>query len=156
MNVQKVSSFLETPPLFHFYFESIFSTISQLDNEYPSFCDWYHKKILNGIIEKKREIFFCIVQDYIAGISIVKKDGCEKKICTFRVQDRFQCIGIGKRLMIDSFDFLNTQFPLITVSDKKEHQFKKIFSYFGFKKYSILDNYYRNKSSEISYNDMLR
>jgi predicted GNAT family N-acyltransferase len=130
-------------------------TISQLDKEYPNFQNWYYNKVKNNILSGGRDIHFTIVDEYIAGVAILKNTIDEKKICTLRVSDSFQKKGIGKSLIKNSIDYLGVEKPLITVSSFKDYQFKKIFKYFGFEKCSELQHYYSLNSLEMTYNGIL-
>jgi len=143
---------LESPAHFNFYFDSIYQTISQLKEDYPEFHKWYYKQVKDGILNGDREIIFTVAKDYIAGVAILKKEQNEKKICTLRVFDNFQYNGIGKKLVIESFDYLHTYKPLITVSSYREHQFRRLFNFFGFEKGSELSNYYSFGKKEITFN----
>ncbi|MBP7902161.1 MAG: GNAT family N-acetyltransferase [Spirochaetes bacterium] len=150
-----LSEYKETPYLFDFYFKSIYFTLKELDNEYPFFSDWYFDKVKNGIYSSNREIIFNIINDQIAGIAILKNDVSEKKLCTLRVHNKFQRLGIGKQLMAESFELLDTQFPLITVNSRKDHLFKNLFKYYNFKRTNVFDGIYRPYNSEITYNGIL-
>jgi len=154
-NLIKLSSFINSPILFNFYFESIFLGIDQLTIEYPNFFCWYHKTVREGILNKERDILLVTVDYYIAGVAILKKTSTEKKICTLRVTNRFQRLGIGKFLFLKSFEYLDTEYPLITVSSSREYQFHKLFRYFNFKKESELVNWYLPYRTEITYNGIL-
>lgn len=151
----KISEFKENSSLFEFYLDSIYLTVCQLDNEYPHFKYWYYQKVKNDILLEKREIIFNIIDNYISGIAILKKGTDENKICTLRVPEKFQKMGIGQVLLLDSFKYLNTQHPLITVNSQKQDQFKKLFSYFGFEKTDVYNQYYNKFSKEISFNGCL-
>jgi ribosomal protein S18 acetylase RimI-like enzyme len=145
----------ENHRLFDFYINSIYLTISDLEQDYPEFKKWYYQKVLSGILEGKRDILCEVADGYIAGVVILKRDGNENKICTLRVMNQFQHRGIGKSLLLRSFDILNTALPLITVSGHRYDQFKKIFAYFGFKGYSELEGFYKKHSKEIIFNRAL-
>lgn len=157
MNISniKISNVIESPTHFNFYFDSIYQTISQLKEDYPDFYKWYYNKVRDGVINGNREIIFSVVQGYIAGIAIIKKEQGEKKICTLRVFRQFQHNGIGKKLVAESFDYLHTYKPLITVSSDRDYQFQKLFNYFGFNKTSELSSYYSFGKKEIVYNGIL-
>lgn len=157
MNISniKISNLLGSPAHFDFYFDSIYHTIFQLKEDYPDFYKWYYDQVRDGILNGNREIIFTIAKDYIAGVAILKKEQNEKKICTLRVFDNFQHNGIGKKLVLGSFDYLHTYKPLITVSSHREYQFRRLFNYFGFKKGSELSNYYSFGKKEITFNGTL-
>ncbi|OJF75867.1 MAG: hypothetical protein BKP49_10440 [Treponema sp. CETP13] len=142
-------------PLFDYYFDSIYMTLTQLDGEYPHFKNWYYQKVKQDLLKGERNILFNFYDDYIAGVAILKNNLYEKKICTLRVDERFQKNGIGTSLMLNSFYYLNTQTPIITVNSIKERQFRPLFTRFGFEKAEEYQNYYSFGSKEISYNGCL-
>ncbi len=150
-----LSHYIQDYPLFDFYLDSIYMTLIQLDNEYPHFKDWYYQKVKQGILQGERDILFNLYDDSIAGVAIVKNTSFEKKVCTLRVDKRFQRNGIGTSLLLDSFDYLDTHKPKITLNSAKEHQFKSLFTYFGFKKVDEYKNLYMFGTKEISYNGCL-
>jgi len=154
-NLIRLSSFISSHMLFNFYFESVFCEMEQLTTEYPNFLKWYHKTVRDGILKKERDLLLVTVDYYIAGVAILKKTSTEKKICTLRVTNKFQRLGIGKFLFLKSFEYLDTEFPLITVSSTREYQFYKLFRYFNFKKESELVNWYLPYKTEITYNGIL-
>lgn len=156
INNYKLSDFRDNSDVFNFYFDSIYLTIQQLESQYPNFKDWYYNKVKEDILKLNREVIFNISNDYIAGISILKKENDEKKICTLRVSNDFQKQGIGNSLLLDSFDYLNTQKPLITVNSSRINQFNKLFNYYGFEQSYLYKNYYQNLSNELSFNGILK
>lgn len=150
-----LSEYKEIPYLFDYYFKSIYFTLKELNTEYPYFADWYFNKVKNGIFYSNREIIFNITNDQIAAIAILKNETSEKKICTLRVSNNFQRLGFGKQIMAESFEILDTQFPLITVNSHKEYLFTHLFKYYNFRKTNVFDGIYRPYNSEITYNGIL-
>jgi len=151
----RLSTTISKEALFDFYFDSVYQTIWQLRQEYPGFRNWYYNIVRPGMLIGKREIILSIVNDYIAGVLVLKNNHDERKICTLRVCSNFQRNGIGKSLISKSFEFLDTEKPLITVNAAKENQFNKIFNHFGFEKTFELSGHYRQHEKEIVYNELL-
>lgn len=138
------------------YYIQILMFLKRLKREYPEFNDWYKQLYINNMnLKKNREILICKVNDSIAGVSILKSDENEKKICTFRVKEEFQGNGIGKKLMEKSFEYLNTDKPLITIHKSKQRQFQQMFEYFNFKLEQENKNYYKLFNTELAYNGEL-
>ena len=81
------------------------------DLPYPNIDAWFNK-VINEINNhpENREIFICLSNDgespSILGLVILKKTHCEKKICTLKVDERYQRKGIGSALILKAFDFL--------------------------------------------------
>ena len=152
----KLSAFIEDKNVFEYIFNYIYSSLIELNSEYPDFEKWFFLRVKKDILKGDRDILFRIRENNITGLSIVKRTNIEKKICTFRVFEKYQKQGIGKSLLLESFDLLNTQTPLITVSSQKEFQFMKLFNYFGFAKSGELSDYYGKNKVEVTYNNILR
>lgn len=139
-----------------FYREAIFNFLWKLAFEYTGFCKWYNGLFLDySTLNNDREIIICTFHNHIIGISILKNSDSEKKICTLRVAKEFQKNGIGKRLINKSIEYLESDFPLITMQSSKFYQFNKLFKYFGFKQEFMYDKYYSLFSTEIAYNGIL-
>lgn len=144
------------------YFEQISMQINVyrflfgLNFEYPKFSDWYHRLFLeNGALKPNREILICMDGALIIGVAILKKDFSENKICTLRVANKYQNLGIGRALMEKSFEYLEEEKPLITIHISKYNDFKKIFDRYGFTIEQEKLSYYGFLKSEIIYNGIL-
>lgn len=134
-----------------FYRNRIYSFLEVLEDEYPDFQKWYFDKVFDiETLPNSRSIIICEYKSEICAVSILKSG--EKKICTFRVAEKFQGLKIGSNLMKNSIEILKTPKPLITVSEDKILQFKKIFSNFDFNLFKEYNNYYNNYKIEYSYN----
>lgn len=152
----QLSSYIDSPHQYDFFLNTIYATLCQLEAEYPQFHSWYYEKVAQEIKTKKREILFTISTDhYISGIVILKNHKSEKKICTIRVPEKYQKNGLGKALIINAMDILNTEKPLITVSSKKHAQFKRLFSYFAYTKTEEKQGFYFCDATENIYNGTL-
>ena len=68
----------------------------------------------------------------------------------------FQNKGIGIKLFQKSFDALETEKPLLSVSERKLSEFEKIFNYFGFVQTEKYSDLYKKNMIEISYNGYLK
>ena len=62
---------------------------------------------------------------------------------------------IGKNIMELSFEWLNTDTPLITLHKRKEKQFDKLFKRYNFKLEDKKWGYYSLFSTELAYNGCL-
>ncbi|MBQ2848432.1 MAG: GNAT family N-acetyltransferase [Clostridia bacterium] len=144
------------------YFEQIilqtriYKFLWELNFEYPKFSIWYNNLFFEqGILKPNREIVVCMYQNILVGVSILKNDLLEKKICTLRVARPYQNLGIGKALMEKSFECLDDDKPLITIHISKFHDFKNIFDRYGFKVEQEILGCYGFLKSEIIYNGIL-
>jgi hypothetical protein len=137
---------------FNLLAKKVYFVLKDLNQEYPNFESWFNSKVIPDIKWGDRNTVLKIDNDKIAGISILKKTNLEKKICTFRVVDEYQRSGVGRDLMIDSFHYLETESPIITVSESRKHEFSKLLERFRFKLHSKEKSYYQKSLFEYSFN----
>ena len=128
----------------------------KLRNEYPGFDLWFYSLFEKpACLKREREILLCICGDDIAGIAILKRTFAEKKICTLRVEQKYQKMSLGKQLIGLSLEWLNTEKPLITVHKSKQYEFDKLFQYYNFQLMDEKQGYYSLFSTKLSYNGEL-
>lgn len=138
------------------YYKKCYFFVSKLNMNYPHFDDWFINLFeIPPFLKSEREILFCRYRNEIAGISILKKTKEEQKICTLRVDKKFQKLSIGKQLMELSFEWLENDKPLITVHKIKQQEFEKLFHYYDFRLADKKWCYYRMFCTELSYNGEL-
>ena len=138
------------------YYPNCRSFLCKLNREYPFFEQWF-----NGLFVRvpelrlDREILLCVDNCKIVGIAILKKNAEEKKICTLRVEKQYQKMSIGKTLMEMSFEWLETDKPLVTVQKSRSKEFEKLFKYYDFQLDDEKRGYYKPFSTELIYNGEL-
>lgn len=133
-----------------------------LEKNYPNILEWYKNKVLPGLETGEREIILaCKIYKFykddevpieVLGYVILKKTPTEKKICTFRVEEKYQRLGIGKRLMEASFEFLETRKPMITISEDNVKSFESLLKKYNFKLVEKIENLYVKGKTEYIYN----
>lgn len=135
----------------------IYESLSDLENEYPDFKNWYFNIVVKNMVSNERSLFIAkdISNDQYAGVMILKNSACEKKICTLRVFDDYQGYHIGSEFIKKAFQVLHTSAPLITVSEKHILQFRKILNKFRFKEMAIYPSYYKQGLKEYTFNGFL-
>lgn len=126
-----------------------------LRDSYPNFDAWLFRKVVPGIVTGERTVIVEMRADEVAGFMILKHNSSEKKLCTLRVRPHYECRGMGVRLFDMAFDILNTERPLLSVSEKAMPKFETLFRHFGFKQEAIYENRYLPKMRELSYNGVL-
>ncbi len=132
------------------------SYASVLRNYYPEFDLWFSKKVYPQLFTGERAILAEYREGQLAGFAIVKDNGFEQKLCCLRVMPSFQnARGLGLRLFDRTFDYLETDKPVLSVSEEMLPKFNRIFSHFGFKMAQQYDGYYRKEKSEFSFNGLL-
>ena len=125
-------------------------------NDYPNRFNWYWGKIVPAIFKGTREVIACTVHGKIAGVTVLKKEDGEKKICTFLVLEEFRNQGIGTKLIEVSFEFLGTTKPLITLADYKFKMFSRIIEKYDWTQTQILPKgFYNDKYTELVFNGMI-
>lgn len=126
-----------------------------LSSFYPSFAQWYDLKVVPGLKRGDRTLVLRLVDGQLGGIAITKDDGTEKKLCCLRVLPHLSGSGLGLRLFNDAFEVLETEKPLLSVSDEQLLKFHRIFDHFGFVRGRKYGDLYRIGSVEHSYNGQL-
>lgn len=121
---------------------------------YPNFLQWYYLKVLPQIATGKRDVVLYTHYSDVCGIEILK-NGEEKKICTLKVNAEYQKRGIGKKLFETSFKILQTDNPIITVSDSKVFQFRRVLNDYKFQLTQVCRDKYIKGKSELVFNGML-
>ncbi|RDU74583.1 GNAT family N-acetyltransferase [Helicobacter anseris] len=132
---------------------AIYHYLSEAKKFYPNFDLWYFTNVLPSLLRKEKQILTIKDEKNLKGVAIVKNTPEEKKICTLRVIEKYQNRGIGIKLFEKSFEALQTRTPLLSVSEEKYPDFKKIFDYYGFKLTSIKKDYYRIGIQEYFFNE---
>lgn len=143
------------PERFEHLVSSVRDELIHLSAFYPSFAEWYDRKVVPGLVDGDRTLLLRFVNGRLGGIGITKDDGLEKKLCCLRVLPHMAGSGLGLRLFDDAFDLLQTDKPLLSVSGEQLLNFKKIFTHFGFVHGRRYDDLYRAGSVEHSYNGQL-
>lgn len=150
-----VSRFKEpSSNLFKYYVDKVFEKLCFLKRSYPNFKEWYYGKVIPNVGLGTREIIVEELDGEIVAVSIVKKSE-EKKICTFAVFGIYQNKGIGRKLMRNSIEFLETNRPIITVSEENIYEFRRFLRGFGFEEVQQIPNYYLEGSIEYAFNGRL-
>ncbi|OIQ70925.1 hypothetical protein GALL_474600 [mine drainage metagenome] len=127
-----------------------------LSHLYPEFRNWFSQKVVPGIFTGERSLLVELREDSIAGVAIIKDDGVEKKLCCLRVSTEFQKKGgVGYRLFERSMEELDTRYPLLSVSEDRFSEFRRIFNHFGYEKAWEYPELYRLGKVELSFNGLL-
>lgn len=141
-----------------FKIDSIFSELSFLRTEYPDFYAWFYGKVVSGLFDNSRKIFLASTPlsfGKVNGVLILKNTDFEKKICTLYVDKESRMNGIGHKFMEIAFNELNTDKPLITVSDNRLKDFYRLLNKFNFESVDALPDYYADNHTEYTFNGHL-
>ena len=97
-------------------------------SQYPEYLKWYYSKNIPRVLNGTGEIIFYLDGLTVAGLTILKKDSDEAKICTLMLSEEYRKKGYSKELLESSFEFLGTDKPLITIPSKRIEEFQGIIS----------------------------
>ena len=116
--------------------------------QYPEYLKWFYTVNLPRIFKGEGDIIF-----YLDGLEVVSlatlKNTDEKKICTLLVNEDYRKKGYSKQILEDSFEYLGTETPLITIPTKRLEEFDKIIDAYQWSESSRTDEYY---SEEVIFN----
>jgi hypothetical protein len=124
-----------------------------LSGDYPGFELWFRTKVIPGMRTGSRRLVRMERDGTLVGVGIAKLDEFEKKICTVRIAQSHFGRGFGIKLFDSLLQWLNTDQPHLTVSEKKLPAFERIFEYYGFHRTSGQLGRYVPNVMEFSYND---
>lgn len=137
------------------FLQIIESDIDFLRAGYPNFEGWLYQTVLPGLQKSERSIVLERTSGGISGFMILKHSNEESKLCTLRVRTEHENKGIGVRFFKTAFEILETDQPLLSVSERAMPKFKRIFDYFGFEYAASYKNLYLPGAQEFSYNGLL-
>ncbi|MDQ3807109.1 MAG: GNAT family N-acetyltransferase [Thermoproteota archaeon] len=104
-------------------------------SSYPSIGKWWDTRIVPGLENRERFCQIISVDNHVIALSIGKFDSSSSKLCTLRVHDKYQGLGIGQFLLHKSLSTLtrwgckNIHY---TISEENQSQFGEFFSSYGF------------------------
>ena len=117
--------------------------------QYQSITNGIIKKNLPRILAGNGEAIFYLDGFQIVGLSMLKKSENESKICTFLINEEYRKKGYSKFMLEDSYEYLGTERPLITIPKKRLDEFSKIIDSYGWVASETTDEYY---SPEVIFN----
>lgn len=114
--------------------------------QYPEYYKWFYGKNIPRIINGNGEAILYLDALEIIGLSILKKDEEESKICTLLINEEYRKKGYSSLILEDSFSFLKTDKPLITIPLNRIDEFQSIIDFYGWKQSDITDCYYTKEA----------
>ncbi len=136
----------------------IYKITASLEKDYPQYKEWYFLKQLPAITKKERNIFFIRSLENskeIIGMTCLKKDKEEQKICTLYIADKYRHLGFGTILIEKAFVWLGTTKPLITITDYKLEMFIPLIEKYDWELTEIIKDLYGKHTTELCFNDTL-
>lgn len=143
------------PELMITFLQSVADDIQFLRASYPRFDEWLLGKVIPGIYSGERTALIEQRDSVVAGLLIVKHTDLERKLCTLRIRPPFESQGLGVRLFETAFDLLETDRPLLSVSETSKPKFSRLFDHFGFAQEAVYEGRYLPRVDEFSYNGLL-
>lgn len=134
---------------------SAFQRLEHLSGFYPGFCEWYHGKVIPGLLAQRRKIFLRLDGNKVLGVAIAKRGG-EPKLCTLWVADEARALGVASCLAKDAFDWIGTSKPLFTVPEERLLEFRGLLRKWEFHSTAEVAGYYRNDKVEYVFNGTLK
>ena len=156
LKIYTLSSFMNNHQIFGKLAQEAYSVTEYVCKDYPKHFEWYWSKVIPRVINGTGEIIICTINNNIAGVTFLKKDKSERKICTFLVVENFRRKHIATKMLELAFKYLGTTKPLITIADYKVSMFENIIKKYNWKLMQIMSKgYYNNISRELVYNGKL-
>lgn len=119
------------------------------NKQYPNYLQWFYNKNVPRILDNSGEVIFCLDGFMLQGLSILKRDDTETKICTLLVDTDYRNQKMGTSLLEESFKYLGTDKPAITIPEKYICQFEYFINKYNWKETNNLSGYF---SPEIAFN----
>lgn len=135
--------------------EMLAADFEYLRGSYPEFEHWFLNQVIPGLLLGERTIFIEQRNSVVAGVVILKHTADEKKLCTLRVRPEYECLGLGVRLFEKAFEVLETEKPLLSVSEIAYPKFLRLFDHFNFSHRASYADMYLPRVSELSFNGVL-
>ncbi len=134
---------------------SVGGLVSEFARYYPDIDHWFSSVVLPGIVNGTRRII--VKRDAVAvrGLSILKRDVDEKKICTFWVHPNSRGAGVGQQLLEESVEWLGCAAPLLTVPEEALDSFLPLIARNRFELCQRAYGYYRAGRCEYVFNGRL-
>ena len=120
--------------------------------QYPDYYKWFYQKNIPRILNGEGDAIFYLDGFNVVGLSMMKKDELESKICTLLINEEYRKKGYSKQILEDSFEYLGTDKPLITIPENRLDEFNIINTY-EWKETKIITDYY---SPEVIFNQKIK
>lgn len=133
----------------------IYNLTSSISDYYQNYENWYWLKQIPKIKSEERNILFIRNpnnKDEIIAISCLKKEEKERKICTLYVKDEYRNQGLGSLIIEESFKWLETNKPLITIPEYKLNEFIPIIEKYKWDLTEIVECLYHKDYKELFFN----
>jgi ribosomal protein S18 acetylase RimI-like enzyme len=151
------------------YYIQVPALTKEIGKTYPGHQKWLDTTFTEGLWNGTRGYSFAVdfnnkilfpygssldrVSTYkLAGCSLLKNTPEEKKICCLFIDPYYRQRGIASQLIRNSFNILQTDRPLITVSENNLPMLEPLLKKFQFELTSVQESVYRHGVKEYYYN----
>jgi ribosomal protein S18 acetylase RimI-like enzyme len=152
--IERLSDFIDSPN-YQDLAHQIYFVTDHLKQDYPKHREWFFEKHLPGV-GKDREVLFVRVYNNVYGVAFLKNTTDEKKICTFYIAEHGRNMGVGRAMMRETLNYLQTNTPIITMPGHKVRFFLDFVHIHNWKIQQILKDFYVRNQDEIVFNGELR
>ncbi len=151
--IYKLSSLMCNRKAFDENAKMAYNITAELKQFYPNHQEWYWKKQIPRVLDGTGEIIICMVGDKIVGVTFLKKDNSESKLCTFYVLHGYRTENVLTKLLQNSYNYLGTTKPLFSISEPLKQSFDGIVKTYNWELMQILGaGYYNVVAREFVYN----
>ena len=144
-----------------------------IGDSYPAHFKWLDDTFVKGLQQGNGRAYSFAVDydnfidfpygslfDYIgvyklSGCALLKNTPEEKKLCCLFIDPKYRKLGIASKLVENSFELLNTDKPLMTVSENNLGQLSGLIKKYGFELTSVKESVYKKGIKEYFYNEGL-
>ena len=156
IKVYKASDFVNEHEAFVKIVSNAYNITDDACTSYLNYFKWYWEKVVPNILKGTRDVIIVTVNGEMAGVTIVKKEDKERKLCTIFVIPEYRDRKITTKLLEESFAFLETTTPLVTISEDKLDMFQGIIKKYNWKETQVLPKgYYNDTYKEIVFNGFI-
>ena len=121
--------------------------------DYPNHKEWFFTNQLpETLYSEKRNILFVKDKDEIIGLANLLNNENEKKICTLYVKPEYQRRGIGSMLVEESMKWLNTKYPIISLTSERYSIYIPLIKKYNWKLTRRINGFYKDGVEELFFN----
>lgn len=133
------------------YKRRIVELTKSLSDIYPNYYEWLDRSLSE--VDNTRTLILVINRTKVIGISILKHDLKERKICSIIIHPTYTGRGYGTKLMDLSLTILRGKNSLndmyITIDSSKYNIFNKLFNKYNAKFIKKVDGLYKPDKTEL-------
>lgn len=156
VHIYTLSSFINNHKLFGKLAQAAYIVTDFICTDYPKHFEWYWTKEIPRVIAGTGEVVIATIDTSVVGVTFLKKESTESKLCTLLVVEGFRNKHIATKLLKEAFKYLGTTKPLITLADYKLPLFEHIIKKYGWTLIQTMgEGYYNKKSRELVFNGKL-